>query len=81
MIQYHKMITLRGDVFVKEYESIKHHKNKTRYLREETVAESFKKGDVEIIIHFEENDKIITINDFSSEDLVRTFLGPKFLKR
>ena len=56
MIQYHKMITFKGVCYVKEYESIKHHKNKIRYLREETVAESFKNGDVEIVVHFEENE-------------------------
>lgn len=78
-MQYHKMITYKGDYFMKEYETIKHHKNKTRYLRTETVAEAFKKGGVEIIIHFEDQDKTLTLDEFSSPEDIKKYLGQKFL--
>lgn len=78
-MQYHKMITFRGDYFMKEYETIKHHKNKVRYLREETVAEAFKKGGVEIVVHFEDSEKIVVIDDFSTPEDIKKFLGPRFL--
>ncbi len=77
-MQYHKMITFKGDYFIKEYETIKHHKNKVRVIREETVAEAFKKGDVEIVIHFEDSEKVITIDEFSSPEDIKKFLGPRF---
>lgn len=79
MTQYHKMMTYRGDYFVKEYETIKHHKNKVRYLREETVAKDFKNGNVEIIIHFEDSEKRIVVDEFSDAETIKKYLGPRFL--
>jgi hypothetical protein len=79
MTQYHKMISLKGDYYLKEYETIKNHKNKIRYLREETVSEVFKKGEAEIVVHFEDSTKVITIDYFSDSELIKKYLGPKFV--
>jgi len=79
MVQYHKIFTLKDSYFLKEYETIKHHKNKIRFLREETVAQAFKAGNVQIILHFEETGRIIELDDFSDVDLIKKYLGPKFL--
>ncbi len=81
MTQIHKIIGYKGQYFSKEYETIKHHKNKIRYLREETVAKQFKKGDVEIIVHFEDKSETITIDEFSNESIIMKYLGKKFIKR
>ena len=78
-MQYHKMITFKGDYFMKEYETIKHHKNKVRIIQEATVAEAFKKGSVEIVIHFEDSEKIISLDEFSSPEDVKKYLGANFL--
>lgn len=79
MTTYHKIFSLKDSYFLKEYETIKHHKNKIRYLREETVAAAFKAGDVQIIVHFEESGRVIEIDDFSDREVIKKYLGPKFL--
>lgn len=80
MNRYTKVIGLTGSMYVKEFEKIKHHKNKIRELNEETVAKVFKEGDTEITVYFEETDTEIIIDDFSDLELVKKYLGKKFLK-
>ena len=41
MNRYTKIIGLTGSIYVKEFEKIKHHKNKIREINEETVAKVF----------------------------------------
>ncbi len=79
MNQYTKVIGLTGTAFLKEYEKIKHHKNKIRELNEDTVAKAFKNGDTEITVYFEETDIKIIIDDFSDKDTVLKYLGKKFI--
>lgn len=78
MTTYHKVISFKGSYFLKEYQTIKHHKNKIRYLREETVAKAFKKGDVEIVIHFED-ERTTTLDAFSDSALIDKYLGKAFI--
>lgn len=79
MLRYDKIMTLKGSYYTKEYETIKHHKNKIREIREEVVIKSFLKGDTEILVHFEETGKELLINDFSDPELIKKYLGPQFL--
>ncbi len=79
MNQIHKTIGYKGQYFSKEYVTIKHHKNKLRYLREETVAKQFKNGDTEIVVHFENKDETITLNQYSSSADILKYLGKKFI--
>ncbi len=79
MTEIHKMISYKGQYFSKEYQTIKHHKNKLRYLREETVAKQFKNGDVRLVVHFEGKEKTITLDQFSDESDILKYLGKKFI--
>ncbi len=75
----HKHISYKGHYFVREYETIKHHKNKIRYLREETVAKSFKRGDLTVLVHFEDTERTISLDNFSERADIKKYLGEKFL--
>ncbi len=75
----HKHISYKGHYFVRQYETIKHHKNKIRYLREETVAKNFKDGTLTIVVHFENSDRSVTLDAFSARDDIKKYLGEKFL--
>ncbi len=79
MTTIHKYITYKGHYFLKEYQTIKHHKNKIRYLREETVAKNFKSGDLTIVVHFENDARSIALDYFSEPSLIKKYLGDAFL--
>ena len=64
---------------IKEFEKIKHHKNKVRDINEETVAKNFKNGDAEIRVYFEETDTELFIDAFSDAETVKKYLGKKFI--
>jgi hypothetical protein len=79
MNRYTKIIGITGSIYIKEFEKIKHHKNKIRELNEETVAKAFKNGNTEILVYFEETDTEIFIDDFTDRETVAKYLGKKFL--
>jgi len=79
MNRYTKIIGLSGSMFVKEFEKIKHHKNKIRALNEDTVAKFFKSEDTEIVVYFEETDTEVFIDNFSDVETIKKYLGKKFL--
>ncbi|MDH8678892.1 hypothetical protein QE109_12070 [Fusibacter bizertensis] len=79
MNRYTKIIGLTGTVYVKEFEKIKHHKNKLRALREDTVAKVFKEGNAEIVVYFEETDNEILVDAFSDQETIKKYLGKTFL--
>ncbi len=81
MNRYTKIIGLTGSIYVKEFEKIKHHKNKIREINEETVAKVFKEGDTEVLVYFEETNTEIVVDDFSDDDTIKKYLGKKFLKQ
>ena len=79
MNRYTKIIGLTGTLYVKEFEKIKHYKNKLRDINEDTVAKVFKNGDAEIRVFFEETDTEIFVDAFSDQETIKKYLGKKFL--
>jgi len=80
MRRYTKVIRLMGNYFTKEFEKKKHHKNKTREIKEETVVNFFLEGDTEILVYFQESDREILITPQSSPEDIRRYLGEKFIE-
>ena len=79
MNRYTKIIGITGTIYVKEFEKLKHHKNKVRDINEETVAKNFKNGDAEVKVYFEETDTELFIDAFSDTETVKKYLGKKFV--
>lgn len=79
MKRYTKMIGLTGSHFTNEFEKIKHHSNKVREVREETVAKAFKAGKAEVLVIFEETNKELLLDNFSDTETIKKYLGKKFL--
>lgn len=75
---YTKVFTLKGYYFTKEYDKKKKNKVLVRKVLDETVLKSFKRGDCNIIIYFEESDKTIIITPDSPRKEVLKYLGEKF---
>ncbi len=79
MNQYNKYIDLKGSYFTRVHKKKSKHKDKLRYLREETVAKEFLKGQATIIVHIDELESSIELDMFSEPELIRTYLGEKFI--
>jgi hypothetical protein len=79
MNQYTKIIGITGAIYTKSFEKIKHHKNKIREVNESTVIKAFKSGDTQVTVYFEETGEEVIIDDFSTPDMVKKYLGKKFL--
>lgn len=81
MNRYTKIISMMDSYFTKDYEKQKKNITKTREVREETVRKFFLQGDCEVLVIFEDTGKEILIDDFSPEDEIRKYLGPKFINK
>jgi len=81
MNRYTKIINMMDSYFTKDYENQKKNITKTREVREETVRKFFLQGDCEVLVVFEDTGREILIDDFSSEDDIRKYLGPKFINK
>ena len=79
MKQYKKIIGVTGAIYTTEFEKIKHHSNKIREVREDTVIKVFKQGDASVQVIFEETGKEMLLDFFSDKELIKKFLGKKFL--
>lgn len=79
MKHYTKTIGVTGAHYTTEFEKIKHHANKIREVREDTVAKVFKSGKAQVRVIFEESGKELLLDDFSDPELIKKFLGKKFL--
>lgn len=79
MKRYVKTIGISGAHYTNEFEKIKHHNNKIREVREDTVIKMFKQGKAEVLVIFEENGKEYLLDNFSDDDMIRKYLGKKFL--
>jgi hypothetical protein len=79
MRKYTKVIRMTGYYFTKEFTKKKHHKNKIREVKEETVAKAFLEGDTEVLVYFEESDREVYIPPSSNAADVKKYLGNKFL--
>ncbi|TQQ83183.1 hypothetical protein EXD82_09815 [Peptacetobacter hominis] len=81
MNRYTKFINMMGSYYTKDFEKEKKNIVKVREVKEETVRKFFLQGDCEVLVVFEDTGKEILIDDFSPEDEIRKYLGPKFLKK
>jgi hypothetical protein len=81
MTEYTKFIGLLDRYYTREFEKVKHHKNKIRVINESTVLKSFLNGDAVVRVVIEETDKEITIYPDSPEEDIRKYLGKKFLRQ
>ncbi|MDU2198981.1 MAG: hypothetical protein E7E21_11285 [Peptostreptococcaceae bacterium] len=74
MNRYTKIINMMDSYFVKDYE-----KTKKREVREETVQKAFLKGNCEVLVILEDSCREILIDDFSSDEDIKKYLGSKFI--
>ena len=79
MNRYTKIINMMDSYYTKDYEKTKKNITKVREVREETVRKFFLQGDCEVLVVFEETGREILIDDFSSDEDIRKYLGPKFI--
>ncbi len=77
---YHKYNSLKGSYFTRTQVKIKHHQDKLRYIREETVIKQFKEDNAIIYVHFDGTDRVVELDFFSAEEDVLKYLGKKFIK-
>jgi len=80
MNRYTKIINMMDSYYTKDYEKQKKNITKVREVREETVRKFFLQGDCEVLVILEETGKEILIDDFSSNEDIKKYLGSKFIK-
>lgn len=81
-MKYIKVIRMSGSYFAREFEKSEKSRKakKIREVDEETAAEQFIEGDATIKIIFEDLDREpIELSNESDEELIRRYLGTKFL--
>ena len=81
MNRYTKIINMMDSYYTKDYEKTIKNITKVREVREETVRKFFLQGDCEVLVVFEETGREILIDDFSSDEDIRKYLGPKFINK
>lgn len=81
MKTYTKTLGVSGAAYTVEFDKIKHHDNKVREVREDTVAKAFREGKAEVQVVFEETGKSMLLDDFSDQDLIKKYLGKTFLPK
>lgn len=81
MNKYTKVINMMDSYFTKDYEKTKKNITKVREVREETVMKFFLQGDCEVLVILEESGKEILIDDFSSDEDIKKYLGAKFINK
>ena len=79
MNRYTKIIKMMDSYFVKDYEKNKKGITKKREVREETVQKAFLKGNCEVLVILEDSCREILIDDFSSDEDIKKYLGSKFI--
>ena len=67
MNRYTKIINMMDSYYTKDYEK--------------TKKKFFLQGDCEVLVVFEETGREILIDDFSSDEDIRKYLGPKFINK
>ncbi|MEG0843185.1 MAG: hypothetical protein RRZ84_04500 [Romboutsia sp.] len=81
MTRYTKIINMMDSYYTKDYEKQKKGITKIREVREETVRKFFLQGDCEVLVILEESGKEILIDDFSSDEDIKKYLGVKFINK
>lgn len=79
MNRYTKIINMMDTYFVKDYEKSKKGITKKREVREETVMKTFLKGECEVLVILEDSGREFLIDDFSSDEDIKKYLGSKFI--
>ncbi|SHJ12173.1 hypothetical protein [Lutispora thermophila] len=83
-MRYIKVIRMSGSYFAREFEKNEKSKKaiKIREVDEETAAEQFIYGEATIKVIFEDLDREpIELSNESDEELIRRYLGTKFLSK
>ena len=70
MNRYTKFINMMGSYYTKDFEKEKKNIIKVREVKEETVRKFFLQGDCEILV-----------DDFSSEEDIKKYLGSSFIQK
>lgn len=81
MTRYTKVINMMDSYFTKDYEKHKKGITKVREVREETVRKFFLQGDCEVLVILEDSGREILIDDFSSDEDIKKYLGAKFINK
>ena len=72
---------MMGSYYTKDFEKEKKNIIKVREVKEETVKKFFLQGNCEILVVFEDTGREILVDDFSSEEDIKKYLGPSFIKK
>lgn len=81
MNRYTKIINVMGSYYTKDFEKEKKNIIKVREVKEETVRKFFLQGDCEVLVIFEDTGKEILVDDFSSEEDIKKYLGSSFIAK
>lgn len=81
MNRYTKVINMMESYYTKDYEKKKKNVTKVREVREETVRKFFLQGNCEVLVILEDSGREILLDDFSSEEDIKKYLGPKFINK
>ena len=81
MNRYTKVINMMESYYTKDYEKKKKNVTKIREVREETVRKFFLQGNCEVLVILEDSGREILIDDFSSNEDIKKYLGPKFINK
>ena len=79
MNRYTKVINMMESYFTKDFEKAKKGITKTTEVKEETVQKAFLKGNTEVLVILEDSGREILIDDFSSDEDIKKYLGAKFI--
>ncbi len=81
MNRYTKIINVMGSYYTKDFKKEKKNIIKVREVKEETVRKFFLQGDCEVLVIFEDTGKEILVDDFSSEEDIKKYLGSSFIAK
>lgn len=81
MNRYTKIINMMESYYTKDYEKHKKNITKVREVREETVRKFFLQGDCEVLVVLEDSGREILIDEFSSDEDIKKYLGSKFINK
>ena len=81
MNRYTKIINMMESYYTKDYEKHKKNITKVSEVREETVRKFFLQGDCEVLVVLEDSGREILIDEFSSDEDIKKYLGAKFINK
>ncbi len=79
MNRYTKIINMMESYFTTDFHKAKKGITKTREIKEDTVKKVFLKGNTEVLVIFEDTGREILIDDFSSDEDIKKYLGASFI--